>query len=139
MLCMKPLNYSQKFVIQNGLENQKILFLNKDDLFREKLKLQIPLSTCFARNVQWNGKIWDGPDYSPIVGDDISDKQHYDECYEAAIKFIQDSFITVNQFQNRVIFCHVTCATDQDTVQKVFWDVQNIVIRSNLRIGGLMV
>jgi len=119
--------------------SEMILFLNKDDLFREKLKLQIPLSTCFSRNVQWDGKQWDGPDYQPITGDDVADKQHYDECYEAAIKFIQEAFITVNQSQGRVIFCHVTCATDQDTVQKVFWDVQNIVIRANLKRGGLMV
>ena len=120
-------------------KSEMILFLNKDDLFREKLKLQIPLSTCFSEQVEWKGKQWEGPDYKPIVGDDAADKQHYDECYEAAIKFIQDAFISVNKFQNRVIFCHVTCATDQDTVQKVFWDVQNIVIRSNLRRGGLMV
>jgi len=123
-------------------KSEMILFLNKDDLFREKLKLQIPLSTCFSEQVGWVGpgkKQWEGPDYKPVTNDDAADKQHYDECYEAAIKFIQDGFISVNQFQNRVIFCHVTCATDQDTVQKVFWDVQNIVIRSNLRRGGLMV
>ena len=120
-------------------KSEMILFLNKDDLFREKLKLQIPLSACFSNAVGWIGKQWDGPNYCPIVGDEAADKQHYEESYEAAIKFIQDAFISVNQFQNRVIFCHVTCATDQDTVQKVFWDVQNIVIRSNLRRGGLMV
>eukprot|EP01083_Nonionella_stella_P065273 170891_1 len=120
-------------------KSEMILFLNKDDLFREKLRLQIPLSTCFSKEVGWEEKQWDGPNYKPIVGDVAADKQHYDECYEAAIKFIQDAFICVNQFPNRVIFAHVTCATDQDTVQKVFWDVQNIVIRSNLRRGGLMV
>merc|ERR1719464_1985569 len=86
-------------------KSELILFLNKDDLFREKLRKQIAL----------------------------------DECYAAAIEFIQNTFISVNKIPNRVIFCHVTCATDQDTVQQVFWDVQNIVIRSNLRRGGLMV
>jgi len=120
-------------------KSELILFLNKDDLFREKLQLQIPLSTCFSSAVQWEGKQWEGQQYTPIQNDPAADKQHFDECYEEAIKFIQDAFISVNQFPNRVIFCHVTCATDQDTVQKVFWDVQNIVIRSNLRRGGLMV
>eukprot|EP01083_Nonionella_stella_P170206 578743_1 len=111
-------------------KSEMILFLNKDDLFREKIRLQIPLSVCFSHEVGWNEKEWNGIDYK-------GDKQQYDECYDSAIKFITDSFTSVNQFPDRVIFCHVTSATDLDNVQKVFWDVQNIVIRSNLRRGGL--
>merc|ERR1712102_239959 len=110
-----------------------ILFLNKDDLFREKLRAQVSVSTCFSKAKLWPGKEWDGPDYVPIQGNEAADKRNFDESYEAAIEFIQNAFMDVNQFPNRVIFCHVICATDQDTVQKVFWDVQNIVIRSNLR------
>jgi len=120
-------------------KSELILFLNKDDLFREKLKSQISLSACFSPAARWNGTPWEGPDYVSNGNDDADDKNNFDVCYAAAIKFIQDAFITVNQYQSRVIFCHVTCATDQDTVQKVFWDAQNIVIRSNLRRGGLMV
>jgi len=120
-------------------KSELILFLNKDDLFREKLKAGISLSECFSERARWPGAPWEGPDYVPTGNDDAVDKNNFDECYAQAIKFIQDAFIRVNEYQNRVIFCHVTCATDQDTVQKVFWDVQNIVIRANLRRGGLMV
>jgi len=120
-------------------KSELILFLNKDDLFRDKLRAQISLSECFSTEARWNGLQWQGPDYVANASDEVEDKNNFDVCYQAAIKFIQDAFISVNQYQNRVIFCHVTCATDQDTVQKVFWDVQNIVIRSNLRRGGLMV
>ena len=94
---------------------------------------------------------------SESMGDEDANKQHFDECYNAAIAFIQQAFMdgmdiiciyksyTIhiykyieNKNKARIIFCHVTCATDQDTVKKVFWDIQNIVIRSNLRRGGLM-
>jgi len=120
-------------------KSELILFLNKDDLFREKLQSEISLSECFSAQARWTGTPWQGADYHATGNDDAANKKNFDECYGQAIKFIQDAFIQVNQYQNRVIFCHVTCATDQDTVQKVFWDVQNIVIRANLRRGGLMV
>ena len=119
-------------------KSEMILFLNKDDLFRIKILQQVPLDVCFTKNATWNGKQWEGPNYKP-TGDEQTDEQYFTECYEAAIKFIQDVFIARNQIENRVVFCHVTCATDRDTVDKVFWDVQNIVIRSNLRRGGLMI
>ena len=68
--------------------------------------------------------------------DGAAGKQIFDEHYEAAIKYIQDLFISQNQIQNRVIFCHVCSATDADTVQKIIWDCQNILVRSNLRRGS---
>lgn len=121
-------------------KSEMILFFNKDDLFREKLRSQVSLSHCFSKEKNWPGEEWTGPDYRPVDDDDVvEDKKNFDECYDAAVSFIQNAFMNVNNYPNRVIFCHVTCATDQDTVQQVFWDVQNIVIRSNLRRGGLMV
>merc|ERR1712228_351137 len=119
-------------------KSEMILFLNKDDLFKEKLKEPISLSECFSEEKGWNGTIWNGPDYSPIHDDEAANKQHFDECYNAALKFIQQAFTDVNKYPNRIIFCHVTCATDQDTVENAFSDIQNIVIRSNMRRGGLM-
>jgi len=130
-------------------KSEMILFLNKDDLFQEKLRAGISLSECFSREKGWlaPSECWDPSsnadhaDYDPNgnAANEVEDKQIFDNCHNAAIKFIQNAFMEVNQNQSRVIFCHVTCATDQETVQKVFWDVQNIVIRSNLRRGGLMV
>jgi len=121
-------------------KSEMILFLNKDDLFKEKLKSEISLSECFSPEKNWKNKVWDKSyDYVPVRDDELADGQRFVDCHTKAIQFIQDAFMEVNNNPNRVIFCHVTCATDQETVQKVFWDVQNIVIRSNLRKGGLMV
>jgi len=121
-------------------KSEMILFLNKDDLFKEKIRQGISLRHCFSTEKGWTKEQWTGEfDYQPLDNDPVDDSQRFNECHSAAIKFIQDAFMAVNNNQHRVIFCHVTCATDQETVQKVFWDVQNIVIRSNLRRGGLMV
>eukprot|EP01084_Bolivina_argentea_P023506 43851_1 len=115
-----------------------ILLLNKNDLFRQKLMDQIPLSVCFNDNVGWKGEQWQDHDYKPIVGDEVADKERFETCYQDAIKFITDVFVRCNQFSHRVVFCHVTCATDQDLMKKLWWDIQNIVIRQNLRAGGLV-
>ncbi|ETO05113.1 hypothetical protein RFI_32283, partial [Reticulomyxa filosa] len=53
-------------------------------------------------------------------------------CYEEAITFIQKVFVTRNEFDSCVIFTHVVTATDQQNVGNIFWDVQNIAVRSNL-------
>jgi len=42
-------------------KSELILFLNKDDLFREKLRKQIALSECFSKERRWFGEEWDGP------------------------------------------------------------------------------
>lgn len=49
------------------------------------------------------------------------------------------------QFENKnknprekQIYAHVTCATDKTNVQKVFGDVQHIVINTSLARGGLI-
>eukprot|EP01084_Bolivina_argentea_P027324 50796_1 len=60
------------------------------------------------------------------------------ECYQESIEFIKDEFIKKNKYQNRVIFSHVTVAIDIESIEKVFWDVQNIVIRCGLKRGGLI-
>lgn len=36
------------------------------------------------------------------------------------------------------IFTHLTCATDQSNVEKVFNDVQHIIIENSLMSAGLM-
>jgi len=71
-----------------------ILFLNKSDLFREKIAT-IDLNVCF-------------PDYDG--GCD----------YEEAISYIRRKFVSLNQNASKKIFVHVTCATDTQMVQKVF-------------------
>eukprot|EP01083_Nonionella_stella_P071458 191950_1 len=110
-----------------------ILFLNKEDLFEQELRNGNSLKDCFSVSSGWDGDQWN------YENCDLNDEQQFHEYYEASLLFIQDQYVQKNTSCYRVVFSHVTNATDTDTVHKVFWDVQNIVIRKNLRRGGLMV
>lgn len=88
-----------------------ILFLNKKDLFEEKIA-HVDMSCCF-------------PDYKG--GCDA----------EAAQRFLKDKFHAANKQDNVKIFDHITCATDQDNVRFTFVSVKKIVINSSLQKSGL--
>jgi GTPase SAR1 family protein len=93
-------------------ESSMILFLNKSDLFREKLK-KVPLNVCF-------------PDY-----------QGKDE-FEEAWQYIADQFLNLRTDKSKDVYVHVTCATNDDNVQFVFNSVRDIVIQKALKKSGLM-
>ncbi|VEL25662.1 unnamed protein product [Protopolystoma xenopodis] len=88
------------------------LFLNKKDLFQDKIR-KFPLSVCF-------------PEYSG--GDN----------YDEASQYIRQRFEGLN---NRVgvkeIYTHFTCATDTSNVQFVFDAAIDVIIKSNLKECGL--
>ena len=89
-----------------------ILFLNKSDLFREKLKT-VDLSVCF-------------PDYKG--GAD----------YDRACAFIKAKFESVNkQPQTKAIYPHITCATDTDNMSFVFDAVKDTLLHDVLTQSGL--
>ena len=89
-----------------------ILFLNKSDLFQEKIK-SVPISVCF-------------PDF---------DGAH---SHDDSLNHIKREFIARNKREDRQIYIHVTCATDGRNVERVFNDVQHIVIENSLDAGGLL-
>lgn len=70
-----------------------ILFLNKIDLFKEKIE-RVDLSVCF-------------PSYSG------------GRNYESAANFIKQRFLELNQ-TSKVIYTHYTCAISTENVQVVF-------------------
>ena len=123
---------------------EMILFLNKNDLFREMLRNGNSLKNCFHSDNGWYGYQWD-PDNTnddDIVDyvkqeDDEKDRELFEFCYEKNVKFIQDQYIQCNVNPNRLIFVHITTATNYDIIEKVFWDAQNIIILSNLKRGAL--
>merc|ERR1712013_790319 len=90
-----------------------ILFLNKSDLFHEKIKTK-PIGDCFSE--------YEGPD-----GDAA-----------AALKYITDIFLSCNTDRERQIYTHVTTATNSENVQKVFHDVQHAVVVAALQRNGIM-
>ena len=115
-----------------------ILFFNKKDVFAELLRKGVSLSYCFSSKYGWDGPQWN--EENDCKATSSFDNYHYDEqrfekCYETAIQFITDVYLSKNQNKCRRIYCHVTDATDRDQIEKVFWDVQDILIRSNLRVS----
>ncbi|KXJ18400.1 guanine nucleotide-binding protein G(i) subunit alpha-2 [Exaiptasia diaphana] len=85
---------------------QFILFLNKQDLFKEKLTTS-PLSDCF-------------PDYEG--GAD----------YEKAVSYVKQEFLS-RKPADKDIFVHVTCATDTDPMKTVLQNVFEILVEINLK------
>jgi len=93
-------------------ETSMILFLNKRDLFSEKIK-KVSLTVCF-------------PDYQ---GDD---------SYESCAEFIQAQFESKNRNPDKQVYTHLTCATDTTNVAAVFNAVKDIIIRKSLNEAGLV-
>jgi GTPase SAR1 family protein len=93
-------------------ETAMILFLNKRDLFAEKI-VKVSLRTCF-------------PDYDGA------------DTYEDGCEFLQLEFEGKNRNPDKQVYCHITCATDTDNVSAVFNAVKDIIIRKSLNEAGLV-
>jgi len=89
-----------------------ILFLNKIDIFKEKL-LVSPLAKYF-------------PEFD--AGTD----------YDRACDFITKKFISLNQSDIKQVYPHLTCATDTQQIKFVMAAVNDIIIQNNLRDCGLL-
>lgn len=93
-----------------------ILFLNKIDLFKEKLPVS-PLSDYFA-------------DFMPPA--------HPHDMFNAASEYIVSRFVSLNQSPSKTIYTHFTCATDTQQIKFVLSAVNDIIIQVNLRDCGLL-
>ena len=80
-----------------------ILFLNKIDLFKQKLPI------------------------SPM-GDYFSD-YHGGADYNAACDYIVNRFVSLNQSDAKTIYTHFTCATDTSQIRFVMSAVNDIIIQ----------
>jgi hypothetical protein len=92
-----------------------ILFLNKKDLFEEKLE-SLPI------NAVDEFKDFDGPA----------------EDFEAGKEYFLQKFLQQNKNQEKEIFHHVTCATDSQNVEVVFNAAKEIILKTNLAGSGFM-
>ncbi|KAI9256903.1 guanine nucleotide-binding protein subunit alpha [Sporodiniella umbellata] len=89
-----------------------ILFLNKTDIFKEKLSKH-SLQESF-------------PDYKGA------------DNYDAAREYILTRFSSLNQSETKQIYSHFTCATDTEQIKFVMAAVNDIIIQNNLRDVGLL-
>ncbi|KAJ7408972.1 hypothetical protein WISP_117301 [Willisornis vidua] len=88
-----------------------ILFLNKKDIFEEKIK-KSPLAICFPE--------YTGPN-----------------TFTEAVAYIQNQYESKNRSTTKEIYTHITCATDTNNIQFVFDAVTDVIIANNLRGCGL--
>jgi GTPase SAR1 family protein len=86
------------------VDTAMILFLNKKDLFEEKIKT-IDLTCAF-------------PEYKGGCE------------YTKAVQYIQEKFMSQNENPKKLIYPNITCATDTNQIKIVFASVQDIVLRN---------
>jgi GTPase SAR1 family protein len=91
-----------------------ILFLNKIDLFSDKLKRKISLKQFFPQ--------FDGDEFN----------------FDQTAKWIQDQFQKLNKTATRQIFVHMTCATDTKNVERVFEAAKKAILDKNRNELGEM-
>eukprot|EP00808_Paulinella_micropora_P015939 g42175.t1 len=95
-----------------------ILFLNKCDLFKEKI-YKVPLTNTFAKEYE------EFMQQSDPSGD----------AYTLGTAFLEQEFLKRNHVKKQV-YTHLTCATDQRAVEEVFNGVKDIVVRGALQTAG---
>eukprot|EP01101_Sappina_pedata_P001500 TRINITY_DN11583_c0_g1_i1.p1 TRINITY_DN11583_c0_g1~~TRINITY_DN11583_c0_g1_i1.p1 ORF type:complete len:355 (-),score=159.95 TRINITY_DN11583_c0_g1_i1:116-1180(-) len=88
-----------------------ILFLNKSDLFQKKIT-KVDLSCCF-------------PKYTGGLS------------YDHGLNYIREEFLATNKNQGqKLIFPHVTCATNTENVRAVFEATRQIIIQRSMEESG---
>eukprot|EP00161_Ancyromonas_sigmoides_P023537 TRINITY_DN739_c1_g1_i1.p1 TRINITY_DN739_c1_g1~~TRINITY_DN739_c1_g1_i1.p1 ORF type:complete len:323 (-),score=111.30 TRINITY_DN739_c1_g1_i1:444-1412(-) len=93
-------------------ETSMILFLNKVDLFRDKIA-KTDLAIAF-------------PEYTG--GCD----------FDAASKFITDKFLAHNRNPNKTVYVHLCTATDTNNVKVIFSAVKDTIVQTCLRAAGFL-
>lgn len=96
-----------------------ILFLNKKDLFEEKI-----LKVAIA----------DTPDFADYTGgEDIEAGQNYFKA-----KFVKMAKPNAETGDAKTIYSHATCATDTENVKRVMDSCKDTILRQNLSDSGFM-
>ena len=84
-----------------------ILFLNKKDLFEEKI---------MRSNIVDYFPEYDGPKYDAM----------------AARDFVLEMFLAENSYPKKQIFSHFTCATDTENIRIVFESVKQTILEKHM-------
>jgi GTPase SAR1 family protein len=107
-----------------------ILFLNKRDLFAEKI-CEVPFKA--------EGRFEDfrGPHVVQGTASAELGSPEHKVCYDAAANYLKEAFLVRNK-ANKEIYVHITCATDTKNVEVVFNACKDIILKSNLHGSGFM-
>jgi len=98
-----------------------ILFLNKSDLFEEKIR-KAPLSSHFE-------------DYEAFVNELAKERKEEQNDFEKGCAYIQSQF--VEAFNGTRLYPFITCAIDTENCDRVFAAVKDTVISMALAKAGL--
>jgi len=93
------------------LNTSLILFLNKKDLFEQKIK-EVNITPAF-------------PDYKGL------------QEFEPAVAHIRTKYMEINKNPDRKVTPHLTCATDTENIKIIFNAVKSTVLSSALKATGL--
>ncbi|KAE9554521.1 hypothetical protein FO519_002277 [Halicephalobus sp. NKZ332] len=93
------------------INTSMILFLNKKDLFMEKIK-KTSIKIAF-------------PEYKGS------------NSYDEQVKYVEEKFENLNANPDKTIYMHQTCATDTNQVQMILDSVIDMIIQANLQGCGL--
>ncbi|KAL3877273.1 hypothetical protein ACJMK2_035005 [Sinanodonta woodiana] len=92
-----------------------VLFLNKVDLFQDKVKYS-------ERHLRYFFPDFPGPDKDT----------------DAAARYIQQLFMMQSLIPGKVIYSHFTTATDTSNIQVVFQVVMDSILRENLKAASIL-
>ncbi|GMH84918.1 hypothetical protein TL16_g10068 [Triparma laevis f. inornata] len=98
-------------------ESSMILFLNKRDLFEGKIE-RVDIRTIDA--------------FSDFNQDPSKSK------YDAGIAYFLGKFLARSKTEEKIVYHHITCATDTENVEVVFNACKDIILRDNLKDSGFM-
>ena len=92
-----------------------MLFLNKRDLFQEKIT---------------RVNIGDIPEFQDFTGTPKS--------FESGVQYFIDRFLALNYNESKDIFYHITCATDTSNIAFVWESCRAIILEDSLKRSGIM-
>eukprot|EP01126_Amoeba_proteus_P024525 TRINITY_DN24699_c0_g1_i1.p2 TRINITY_DN24699_c0_g1~~TRINITY_DN24699_c0_g1_i1.p2 ORF type:complete len:126 (+),score=19.82 TRINITY_DN24699_c0_g1_i1:164-541(+) len=99
-------------------ETTFILFLNKIDLFYEKIK-RVPLSSVYS-------------DYGEFLGrQEVASLSEE----EKGIAFFTQAY--KQAFGSRILYVHPTCVLDRDLCNRIFYSIQDVILQNAWDEAGL--